>query len=235
MSGAAPGPGGPVSEAESVEEASDGAATAGRRGRLRRTDKAMTREEIEGFLMGAFCGRTATVGPDGYPYVVPNLFIWADGQVFLHTAQGAGHFIANVRHADRVSFEVDEPGEVFPYGHVECDTSVSYRSVVLFGRIRVIEDDAQKIKFYEGFMAKYASADSWGRERGSFPRIGGTIVYAITPELMTGKHGRLPVPAERWPHLNLTRSPEWVARDAGAIGGPQAAGAGEGGVPRTDD
>jgi nitroimidazol reductase NimA-like FMN-containing flavoprotein (pyridoxamine 5'-phosphate oxidase superfamily) len=223
-----------VSEVEGVVEQPDGPDEPGRRGQLRRTDKAMTREEIEAFLATAFCGRTATVDPDGYPYVVPNLFIWADGQVFLHTAQGAGHFIANVRHADRVSFEVDAPGEVYPYGHVECDTSVSYRSVVLFGRIRVIEGDAQKIKFYEGFMAKYAPADSWGRERGSFPRIPGTIVYAITPELVTGKHGRLPVPAERWPNRNLTRSPEWVARDAGGnAGGGHDEGGGADGSPNT--
>jgi nitroimidazol reductase NimA-like FMN-containing flavoprotein (pyridoxamine 5'-phosphate oxidase superfamily) len=169
-----------------------------RRGRLRRADKVMTAAEVDGFLGNAFCGRTATVGPDGYPYVVPNLFIWLRGHVYVHTAKVDGHFLTNVRHCDRVSFEVDEAGEVFPYGPVECDTSVSYRSIVLFGRIRVIEDEAEKIEFYSTFMTKYAPPDSWGRERGSFPRLGKTIVYAITPEHITGKQGALPALQDRW-------------------------------------
>jgi uncharacterized protein len=89
-----------------------------RRGNLRRADKIMSNEEIDAFLASTFCGRTATVGPDGYPYVVPNLFIWAKGQIYLHNAKVVGHFMTNVRHCDRVSFEIDEVGEVYPYGAV---------------------------------------------------------------------------------------------------------------------
>jgi nitroimidazol reductase NimA-like FMN-containing flavoprotein (pyridoxamine 5'-phosphate oxidase superfamily) len=176
-----------------------------RRGRIRRADKVMSTGEIEAFLAGAFCGRTATVGADGYPYVVPNLFVWLRGCVYLHTAKLTGHFLTNVRHADKVSFEVDEAGEVFPYGEVECDTSVSYRSVVMFGRIRIVEDEAGKIEFFSTFMAKYAPPGSWGREQGSFPRIGGTIVYMIAPESITGKLGPLPALAERWPNPRPAR------------------------------
>jgi uncharacterized protein len=133
--------------------------------------------------------------------------------VYLHTGRHPGHFAANARHCERVSFEVDEPGEVFPYGNIECDTSVSYRSVVMFGRIRMLdrEDDAQA--FFTRFMTKYAPADSWGREIGSFPRIPATIVYAITPELVTGKHRVLPPLDERWPARNNTLSPEWKSRN----------------------
>ena len=169
-----------------------------RRGRLRRADKVMSGAEVEAFLAGAFCGRVATVGADGYPYVVPNLFVWMHGQVFLHTARPEGHFLENVRRTERSCFEVDEAGEVFPYGGVECDTSVSYRSVIVFGRIRVIGDGAQKREFFSAFMTKYAPADSWGRERGSFPRLDKTVVYAITPEAITGKQGPLPAVEKRW-------------------------------------
>jgi nitroimidazol reductase NimA-like FMN-containing flavoprotein (pyridoxamine 5'-phosphate oxidase superfamily) len=170
----------------------------GPRGTLRRADKIMDPGEVEAFLDQCFCGRTATVGADGYPYVVPNLFVWMDGQVYLHTSLIPGHFLQNVRHSDRVSFEVDEPGEVFPYGPVECDTSVSYRSVVLFGRIRIIDAADEKTRFYSAFMRKYAPADSWGRERDSFPRLAKTIVYAIAPESITGKQGPLPGIDRRW-------------------------------------
>lgn len=182
------------------------------RGQLNRADKMMSRGEIDSFLEASFCGRTATVGADGYPYVVPNLFVWHDSKVFLHTARRSGHFAANVANSDRVSFETDEPGDVFPYGDIECDTSVSYRSVVLFGRIRVVDREDDAAEFFRRFMAKYAPADSWGRERGSFPRIPATTVYAIEPETITGKRGVLPALAEQWPQKNNTLSPNWKRR-----------------------
>lgn len=182
------------------------------RGQLNRADKVMDREAIDAFLTTSFCGRTATIGADGYPYVVPNLFVWHDSTVFLHTARRPGHFAANVSHSDRVSFEADEAGEVFPYGDIECDTSVSYRSVVLFGRIKTIDREDEAAEFFRRFMAKYAPADSWGRERDSFPRIPATIVYAITPEVITGKRGVLPPVTERWPQKNKTLSPDWTRR-----------------------
>ncbi len=168
------------------------------RGALRRADKVLDEAEVDALLSRAFCGRTATVGADGYPYVVPNLFVWMDRQVYLHTAVVPGHFLQNVRHCDRVSFEVDEPGEVFPYGPVECDTSVAYVSAVVFGRIRIVAELDAKTRFYTAFMQKYAPPDSWGRERNSFPRIAKTMVYAITPEALTGKQGVLPGIDQRW-------------------------------------
>src|SRR5579872_1835122 len=183
------------------------------RAQLNRADKVMGADQIDAFLKTAFCGRTATIGADGYPYVVPNLFVWHDSTVFLHTARRSGHFAANIRNSDRVSFETDEPGEVFPYGDIECDTSVSYTSVVLFGRIRIIDREEDAAQFFRLFMAKYAPADSWGREKESFPRISATTVYAIKPEAITGKHGLLPPLTERWPQKNKTLSPNWKRRE----------------------
>jgi uncharacterized protein len=179
------------------------------RGQLRRADKIMGDAEIKQVLQTAFCGRTATVGPDGYPYVVPNLYVWHRDSVWLHTARTNGHFARNVRHDARVCFEVDEPGEVFPYGHIECDTSVSFRSIVLFGRISLVRDATESRTFFSLFMDKYAPSDSWGREKGSFPRLEATNVYIIAPESITGKIGVLPAADARWPLKNNTLSPQW--------------------------
>ena len=186
------------------------AAASMRRGQLRRTDKVMSAQEVDDFLARAFCGRIATVDAQGYPYIHPTLYVWMGRTVYMHTSRHEGHFIDNVRHSDRVSFEADEPGQIFPYGHVECDTSVSYRSVIMFGRIRISEVEEEQRRFYAAFMAKYAPPDSWGRDKGSFPRIASTIVYAVTPELVTGKQGTLPAIADQWPNRNLTASPGWT-------------------------
>jgi nitroimidazol reductase NimA-like FMN-containing flavoprotein (pyridoxamine 5'-phosphate oxidase superfamily) len=181
---------------------------------VRRKDKEMGRDDVEALLGRAMLAHFATVGPDGAPYVVPNLFVWAEGEVWLHTTADVGHFRRNIEHESRISFTVAELGHVFPYGEFACDTSASYASVVGFGAIRIAEDDAAKARFFDRFMAKYADP-AWERPAGFYPRLGEVAVYAITLERLTGKHGALPPPAEQWPARNKTRSPGAVPHRTG--------------------
>ena len=106
--------------------------------RVRRADHLMDDAEARALVARGFCGRLATVGADGYPYCVPLLYVWMDGEVWTHNTSARGHLRSNVDHEPRVCFEVDEPGQVFPYGRFECDSTLSYASVILFGRIRVV-------------------------------------------------------------------------------------------------
>ena len=105
---------------------------------LRRADKLMSDERAREIISRGYSGRLATVGPDGWPYIVPLLYVWMNGEIWVHNTRARGHFRANVDHEPRVCFEVDDPGKVFPYGRYECDTSVAYCSVVVFGLIRVV-------------------------------------------------------------------------------------------------
>ncbi len=158
---------------------------------VRRADKLMPEAEAQSVLEQGFCGRLGTVGEDGYPYVVPLLYVWLDGEIWTHNTRAVGHLRRNVNHEPRVCFEVDAPGQVFPYGRFECDTSVSYRSVIAFGRIRVVEDSEAKARFCSALMAKYGNAE-WDRPRDVFPRLDQITVYAITLERVTGKQNLLP-------------------------------------------
>jgi nitroimidazol reductase NimA-like FMN-containing flavoprotein (pyridoxamine 5'-phosphate oxidase superfamily) len=174
--------------------------------KLRRSDCVLADEAARETLARGFCGRLATVGADGYPYCVPLLYVFMDGEVWLHNARARGHLRANVEHDARVCFEVDEPGEVFAYGRFECDSSVAYRSVVLFGRVRIVDDGAAKQRFCEALMTKYARQD-WDRPKSFFPRLDEITVYAIAVERLTGKALALPAAEQRWPALDMTKSP----------------------------
>jgi nitroimidazol reductase NimA-like FMN-containing flavoprotein (pyridoxamine 5'-phosphate oxidase superfamily) len=171
-----------------------------------RTDKLMPAEAVREMIAGAYAGRLATVGADGWPYVVPLLYVWMHDEIWVHNTRGRGHLRSNVERDARVCFEVDEPGEVFAYGRFECDTSVAYRSVVAFGRIRIVEAPEQKASFFDRLMAKYGDP-RWARPPGFYPRLDQVTVYAVTVERMTGKQTRLPAPPERWPAADNTRSP----------------------------
>lgn len=173
---------------------------------VRRTDKLMADERAQEMLAAGYCGRLATVSEDGSPYCVPLLYVWLDGEIFVHNTAARGHLRTNVDHESRVCFEVDEVGDVFDYGRFECDVSISHRSVIAFGRVRVIEDRASKQRFCDALMAKYHGRDV-GRPKGFYPRLDDITVYAITVERLTGKETALPSPPEQWPARDNTKTP----------------------------
>jgi hypothetical protein len=177
---------------------------------VRRVDKLMTDARARETLAGGFCGRLGTVGPDGWPYVVPLLYVWMDGQIYVHNSRAPGHLRRNVDENPRVCFEVDEPGPVFAYGRFECDTSIAYKSVIAFGTVRIVELPADKARFFVELMRKYADR-AWQRPPEFFPRLGEITVYAISVERITGKETALPATSERWPARDNTKSPGVVA------------------------
>jgi uncharacterized protein len=179
---------------------------------LRRADMAMTPERMLQTLDCGFAGRLATVSEDGSPYCVPMLYIWADSQLFLHGTSALGHLQTNVRREPRVCFALDEPDEVFDYGRFECDSGLAYRSLLLFGRINIVEETAAKQLFCERLMEKYGKPNSirpWNsiRPKNFFPRLDIITVYALTIDRMTGKELLLPELSEQWPAKDRTRTP----------------------------
>lgn len=175
-------------------------------GTIRRGDLAMSRSDAEAALETLTVAHFATVSPDGEPYVVPCLFVWADGEVHFHIANANGHFARNLAHRARVCFEASAMGETYPYGQFACDSTVSYVSVIGNGPVRAIPARDDKARFFDRFLDKYADPD-WKHPAGFYPRLDDVTVYAIAPESLTGKHIHLPPLGERWPALNRTKSP----------------------------
>ena len=174
---------------------------------VRRADKLMTEVRAREVLEQGFCGRLATVGEDGWPYCVPLLYVLMDGDILVHNTRAKGHLRSNVDHEPRVCFEVDEPGEVFPYGRFECDSSVAYSSVIAFGRIRVVEELKARERFFDALMAKYAKGRWNERPKGFYPRIDQITLYAIAVERLSGKETPLPAASQRWPAVDNTKTP----------------------------
>jgi nitroimidazol reductase NimA-like FMN-containing flavoprotein (pyridoxamine 5'-phosphate oxidase superfamily) len=166
----------------------------------------MSAERACELLERGFSGRLATVSEDGYPYCIPLLYVWMDGEVWVHTTSARGHFRANIDREPRVCFAIDEPDQVFDYGRFECDSGLAYRSVILFGKIRIAGERAAKQRFCEALMMKYGKPDTI-RPKGFFPRLEVITVYAISVERMTGKEMALPPLSEQWPAKDMTRTP----------------------------
>lgn len=174
---------------------------------VRRTDRVMSQETMQAALNAGYCGRLATVGTDGAPYCVPLLYVMMEGEVYVHNTAHKGHLRSNVDHEQRVCFEIDQAGQVFDYGRFECDSSVEYKSVIVFGDIRVVDDEAAKRRFCDELMAKYRQQGAPERPKGFYPRLDDITVYAIKISRMTGKELALPDVSEQWPAKDRTKSP----------------------------
>ena len=173
---------------------------------LRRQDRLLGDAEARALLVRGYCGRVGSVSADGWPYVVPLLYVFAGDEISLHNSAARGHLRVNVERESRVCFEVDEPVKVFDYGRFECDTGLAYRSAIAYGRIHVVDNRAAKSRFFDALLAKYGTGTP-GRPKSFYPRLDEVTVYAIAVERLTGKECPLPPPAEQWPALDRTKSP----------------------------
>jgi len=98
-------------------------------------------------LARGYSGRLATVSEDGFPYCIPLLYLWINGEVYLHTRVHDDIYARTSREIHAAAFEVDEQEGVFDYGRFECDSGLAYQCVRLFGRLRIVDDREVKQRF----------------------------------------------------------------------------------------
>ncbi len=168
-----------------MSEESQGSA----RSQVRRRDRAVTDEGwIRSFLKLAMFGTLATVR-DGQPFVNMNIFVYdeAANALYLHTAR-AGRTRTNVEAEERVCFAVGEMGRLLP-APTAMHFSVEYAGVVVFGRAKIVEDDAEAERALQQLLDKYAPHLRPGRDyRPIQPEeLAVTSVYRIEIDEWSGK------------------------------------------------
>lgn len=162
----------------------------------------MRRFETETALRNGHPAHFGSVGPDGDPYVLPNLFVCAGTDAFICTWRMRDTSSAMRR---RIRGSVSRYSG-YAYGEFECDGSASYLSVVGFGAISIVSEESEKVRFFDRFMSKYGDP-VWRRLKSFYSRLAKITVYCIEPHQITGKRIGLPPIGEQWPNLNRTKSP----------------------------
>ena len=107
---------------------------------MRRKRQLLSEEESVGILQKATSGTLALLGGGGYPYAVPISYVYHDGKLYFHSAL-TGHKVDAIRKCDKASFCVIEKDDVQPEKY-----TTFFRSVIAFGRIRIIEDGHEKLE-----------------------------------------------------------------------------------------
>lgn len=149
----------------------------------RRFKQQLPDAEVEAILESATSGVLALLGPDGYPYAVPLSFVYRDGKIYFHGAL-KGHKIDAVRHHDRASFCVIDRDRV-----VAEEFTTDYRSVIAFGRVRLVEDVEERRHIAQILADKYAPGDIAGAEREIAKGLARMAIIELDIEHLTGKVG----------------------------------------------
>ena len=117
---------------------------------MRRFKQALTPQECAAVLERNTAGVLALTGDGGCPYAVPLSYVWLDGSVYFHFAL-AGHKLDAIQRSDKASFCVIDQDQVIPEEY-----TTYFRSVIAFGRIRVLEETGEKWAAVEKLAVKYA-------------------------------------------------------------------------------
>ena len=150
---------------------------------MRRKKQALSIEECEAVLHRGSSGVLAVLGDEGYPYAVPLSYVYQEGKIFFHCAK-TGHKLDAVRRESKVSFCVIDLDQVLPEKYTTC-----YRSVVAFGRARILDEVSEKRKALEILAAKYSPEQAEGRQREIEKELDAVCMVEIQVEHLTGKEG----------------------------------------------
>ncbi len=160
---------------------------------------------IRDFLRDGQVTHIATAWDD-QPFVIASTYFFDEaGHRLIFHSNIAGRLRANIEHNPRVCVEVSEMGKPLP-SNVALEFSLQYRSVMVFGSVRIIEDLIEKRRLLHQLISKYFDRLRPGADyrAATDSELKRTTVYAMTIESWSGK--------ENWKE-RADQSDEWPALD----------------------
>lgn len=148
---------------------------------MRRKRQQLSQEESIGILRRATAGVLALLGDDDYPYAVPISYVYADGKIYFHSAL-AGHKVDAIRRHGKASFCVIDKDEV----HGEEYTTY-FRSVIVFGRIRIIDNADEKLCTARMLGNRYNPDDEESLQKEIAKSLAHMSMICLDIEHLTGK------------------------------------------------
>ena len=117
---------------------------------MRRKKQLLPQDMTEEILRRGTSGVLALAGDGGYPYAVPISYVYDGEKLYFHCAKN-GHKLDAIRREDKASFCVIAQDRIVPE-----EFTTYFRSVIAFGRIRVLEDETERQSAIEKLALKYA-------------------------------------------------------------------------------
>lgn len=152
---------------------------------MRRIKQKLSEEECREILKRNTAGVLAVLGDEGYPYGVPLSYLWEDGYLYFHCAK-TGHKLDAIAGCEKASFCVIDQDMVVPKEYTSY-----FRSVIVFGRARVMKEEKEIRSVIEKLAQKYAPLDSEENRRFFIEKeYGALCMIKMKAEHISGKEAR---------------------------------------------
>ncbi|MBR1721437.1 MAG: pyridoxamine 5'-phosphate oxidase family protein [Treponema sp.] len=149
---------------------------------MRRFKQQISNEECIEILKNEPRGILSLLGDDGYPYGIPlsHLYDEEDGKIYFHGAK-EGHKIDAIKNYEKASFCVCDKGY-----RKEGDWALNIKSVVVFGKIKLINDIKKAEEFCTKLTRKFTDDQEY-LEKELANALSRVQCLEFTIEHMTGK------------------------------------------------
>ncbi len=147
-----------------------------------RKKQQLSKEDCIALLKAEPRGVLSLIGDDGYPYGLPidHWYREEEGCLYFHSGK-TGHKVDALKANPKASFCVYDQGY-----REDGDWALKIKSVIVFGKIEILEDHAQAIELTRSLSDKYTSDDAYIQEEiDSYGHE--LLVFKLVPEHMTGK------------------------------------------------
>lgn len=151
---------------------------------LVRKRKAIPQDVCIDVLKNETRGVLSVLGDDDYPYGMPMNHFYDEetGKIYFHVGSQRSHRNDAIRKHDKVSYCVYDQGY-----KDEGDWAYNVKSIIVFGRIAVIEDKDRIIEITSKLTKKFTD-DAAYLEKELRDNLKRTLLLEITPEHISGKY-----------------------------------------------
>ena len=148
---------------------------------MRRIRQLLTDEDAKKILANCTHGILAVSGDNDYPYAVPMSSVYADSCLYFHSAI-QGHKMDALRRNPKVSFCVVERDEIHP-----AEYTTYFRSVIVFGRVTILESDERKMAALQQRGVRYHPGHHDSARQEAEKSLSRVLVLRMEIDHLTGK------------------------------------------------
>lgn len=159
----------------------------------------MSRERCDEILQKATSGVLCVLGDEDYPYGVPLSYAYKDNKLYFHCMPGKGHKWDAIKNHEKVCFTVIEQDQVVPNEYTSY-----FRSVIVFGKARIVENLDEKFELHDLLVDKYSPDFKEGVYEMFKERIEWMGAFVVEIDHVSGKEAiELAVPGWKLPELGI--------------------------------
>ncbi len=160
---------------------------------MRRSDREITDlDEIEAILRAGKVCHLGMVDAEGLPYVLPlNYGVEREGErftLYFHSAD-EGRKLEVLAQNPQVCAVVSQHGEIIGQGLEACRYGISFESVMGFGQVELLQDEAAKTHVMQVLMDHLAGEKDWQFLPENVKR---TAVFRLQVERISAKRRATP-------------------------------------------